>query len=75
MQGKYTDTRYLHALGEVKATISYEETKEFSYVEEEYYETGNKNKKYELSIGDKNLSYIKNLQNLNFIKHKKLKII
>ena len=43
MQGKYTDTRYLHALGEVKATISYEKTKEFSYVEEEYYETKIKN--------------------------------
>ena len=71
MQGKYTDTRYLHALGEVKATISYEKTKEFSYVEEEYYETGNKNKKYELSIGDKNFKLYKKLTKFEFYKTQK----
>ena len=71
MQGKYTDTRYLHALGEEIATISYEKTKEFSYVEEEYYETGNKNKKYELSIGDKTFKLYKKLTKFEFYKTQK----
>ena len=52
MEGKYTDTRYVHSLGEVKAIVTYEETKEIRLNQDIYNYTGNEEKKYEISINN-----------------------
>ncbi len=52
MEGKYTDTRYVHSLGEVKAIVTYEETKEIRFNQDIYNYTGNEEKKYEISINN-----------------------
>ena len=31
MEGKYTDTRYVHSLGEVEAIVSYQQSKEIKF--------------------------------------------
>lgn len=60
MQGKYTDIRYLHSLGEVEAIVSYQKSKEQKLNENIYKITGNKENKFELKIFDKNIKlYIK----------------
>ena len=35
MEGKYTGTRYVHSLGEVKAIVQYTKTERFSLIEEQ----------------------------------------
>lgn len=35
MEGKYTDTRYVHSLGEVEAIVSYQKSKEIKFFNQE----------------------------------------
>ena len=50
MEGKYTDRRYVHSLGEVLAKVSYKKTKEIELNEDIYNETGKKENKYEVNL-------------------------
>ncbi len=52
MEGKYTDTRYVHSLGEVQAKVWYEKTKEVKLKEEIHKETGKKENKYEIGFNN-----------------------
>lgn len=52
MEGKYTDTRYVHSLGEVQAKVWYEKTKEVKLKEEIHKETGKKENKYEIGLNN-----------------------
>lgn len=52
MEGKYTDTRYVHSLGEVQAKVWYEKTKEVKLKEEVHKETGKKENKYEIGFNN-----------------------
>ena len=61
MQGKYTDLRYVHSLGEVQAKVWYEKTKEIKFNQDIYIETGKEESKYEINFNDKKLKLYKNL--------------
>lgn len=52
MDGKYTDRRFLHSLGEVIAKVTYEKTKEFYFNEDVYINTGKEENKFELIINN-----------------------
>lgn len=55
MDGKYTERRYVHSLGEVKAKVWYQETKEVKYNEEILTPTGNIENKYQISLNNWNI--------------------
>ena len=59
MDGKYTERRYLHSLGEVLAKITYQKTEEIYLNEEKYIPTGKKENKYELIINNLDLKLYK----------------
>lgn len=61
MEGKYTDTRYVHSLGEIEAKVWYEKTKEIKLKEEVYKETGRKEKKYEIGLNQWKIKLYKDL--------------
>lgn len=61
MEGKYTDTRYVHSLGEVEAKVWYEKTKEVKFKENIYTETGETENKYELNFNQYKLKLYKNV--------------
>lgn len=60
MQGKYTDTRYLHSLGDVEAKVWYENAKKISFQEEVHLQTGNIENKYEIGISKLRVKLYKN---------------
>lgn len=65
MEGKYTDLRYVHSLGEVDAKVWYEETEEVKYNDEILEETGNIENKYEIGFNNWNLKLYKNISKFN----------
>lgn len=79
MQGKYTDKRYVHSLGEIEAKVWYEKTMEMKLNDETLIETGKTEKKYEISINKWNIKLYKKLSkfsNYNSQKEEKnLKIL
>lgn len=79
MEGKYTDLRYVHSLGEVDAKVWYEETEEVKYNDEILEETGNIENKYEIGFNNWNLKLYKNISKFNLyernISKKNLKIL
>ena len=65
MEGKYTDTRYVHSLGEVDAIILYEKSKEVRYNQDIYHYTGNEENKYEIFFNTWKIKLYKNFSKFN----------
>ena len=61
MEGKYTEPRYVHSLGEVEARVWYEKTKEIPFNEEILTETGNIENKYEINFNNFKIKLYKNV--------------
>ena len=73
MEGKYTDTRYLHALGEVEAKVSYEKSKEKTFNEDIYNNTGKTENKYIISLGNKEIKLYKSFSEFELYKSEETK--
>ena len=65
IEGKYTEKRKVHSLGEVIAKVKYELTEEMSFFEEYYQKTGKSEKKYEVYINNFKITLYKNLSKFN----------
>ena len=78
MQGKYTDTRYVHAKGEVKAKVWYTKKKTSKLTREISKETGIVENKYSININNFKINLYKTLPNFKnydtIIKTKKIKL-
>lgn len=61
IDGKYTERRKVHSLGEVIAKVRYELSEEISFYEEYFQKTGNLEKKYEININNFKIKLYKNL--------------
>ena len=61
MEGKYTGTRYVHSLGEVKGIVQYTKTEKFPLKEEQNVKTGNKEEKYRIKINNFQINFYKTL--------------
>lgn len=61
MEGKYTGTRYVHSLGEVKAIVQYKKTTNIPLKEEQKVETGNKETKYKIKFNKFQINFYKTL--------------
>ena len=61
MDGKYTDRRYVHSLGEVQAKISYSEKKKIFLNQEISRETGNQEKKFQIKFNIFQINFYKTL--------------
>lgn len=61
IDGKYTERRKLHSLGEVIAKVKYELSEEVAFYEEYYQKTGNFEKKYEININNFKIKLYKNV--------------
>lgn len=70
MDGKYTQRRYVHSLGEIEAKVWYEEQEEIKLNEEILKETGNTENKYEITLNNWNLKLYKNPSKFNLYLNK-----
>lgn len=61
MEGKYTDTRYVHSLGDVEAKVWYTEKKKIPYREEISTYTGNEENKFQIKINNFQINFYKTL--------------
>ena len=61
MEGKYTDTRYVHSLGEIKAKVWYSDEEKVYYKQENLLETGEVEKKYQIKIKNFQINLYKTL--------------
>ena len=61
MEGKYTGTRYVHSLGEVKAVVQYTKTDKIYLKEEQNVKTGNKETKYRIKFNNFQINFYKTL--------------
>lgn len=61
MEGKYTGTRYVHSLGEVKAIVQYTKTDKIPLREEQNVKTGNKEVKYRIKINNFQINFYKTI--------------
>ena len=61
MEGKYTGTRYVHSLGEVKAIVRYTKTEQIPLKEEQNIKTGNKEVKYRIKFNNFQINFYKTL--------------
>lgn len=61
MEGKYTGTRYVHGLGEVKAVVQYVKTQQFPLKEEQEVKTGNNEIKYAIKFNKFQINFYKTL--------------
>ena len=57
MEGKYTGSRYVHSLGEVKAVVQYTKTERFPLRVEENVKTGNKETKYAIKFNNFQINF------------------
>ena len=78
MEGKYTDKRFLHSLGEVQAKISYKKRGKISLKQESLKDTGKKEKKFQIKFNNFQINFYKTLSNFKIYDtiytEKKLKI-
>lgn len=78
MDGKYTDRRYVHSLGEVEAKIYYKESMCIRFNEEYFEQTGKTENKYEINFNNHKIKLYKKPSNFEFcetqIEEKKLKV-
>ena len=65
MEGKYTDKRYVHSLGEVKAKILYKQSKKIPLNQELLKETGEVEKKYQIKFNNFQINFYKTLSKFN----------
>ena len=61
MEGKYTGTRYVHSLGEVKAIVQYTKKEKICLKEEQNVKTGNKETKYKINFNKFQINFYKTL--------------
>lgn len=61
MEGKYTDKRYVHSLGEVQAKVTYSKSEKISLKQEEFRDTGKKEKRIKLKINNFQINFYKTL--------------
>ena len=59
MEGKYTEKRMVHSLGEIKAKVLYKQTKKIKLNQESYIKTGNTEHKYEVGFNNFKLKLYK----------------
>ncbi len=78
MEGKYTDTRYVHAQGEVQAKVWYTKRKSSNFTREVCNQTGNYKNKYRISINNFTINLYKSIPNFEkydtISENKKIKI-
>ena len=61
MDGKYTDRRYVHSLGEVQARIKYTESKKINLSQETLRETGKSEKNFKIKFNNFQINFKKTL--------------
>ena len=61
MEGKYTEKRYVHSLGEVQAKVLYKKTGKTYLNQEILKETGEKEKKYQIRLNNFQINFYKTL--------------
>ena len=61
MEGKYTDTRYVHSLGNVEAKVWYTEKMKIPYKQEISTYTGNEEKKFQIKFNNFQINFYKTL--------------
>ncbi len=61
IEGKYTDVRYVHSLGEVQAKVWYTESEKIYYNQEILKETGEEEKKYQIKFNNFQINFYKTL--------------
>ncbi len=61
MEGKYTDKRYVHSLGEVQAKVTYSKSEKIYLRQEELRETGEKEKRIKIKINNFQINFYKTL--------------
>ena len=78
MEGKYTDKRYVHSIGEIEAKVWYSKTQKVYYTNEEKEYTKNEENKYSVKINKFEINLYKTLSNFKIYdtirKEKKVKI-
>ena len=63
MEGKYTDKRYVHSIGEIEAKVWYSKTQKVYYTNEEKEYTKNEENKYSIKINKFEINLYKTLSN------------
>ena len=63
MEGKYTDKRYVHSLGEVKAKILYKQSEKVYLNQEILKETGEEENKFQIKFNNFQINFYKTLSN------------
>ncbi len=61
MEGKYTDKRYVHSLGEVQAKVAYRKSEKIYLKREELGETGEKEKRIKIKLNNFQINFYKTL--------------
>ena len=61
MEGKYTGTRLVHSLGEVKAIVEYTKNEKIYLKEEQKVKTGKKEQKYGIKFNNFQINFYKTL--------------
>ena len=78
MEGKYTEPRYLHAIGEIEAKVWYTKTKKIYYKQTNYEQTGREENNYAIKINNFKINLPKGVSKFELYdtieQEKKLKI-
>ena len=78
MEGKYTEKRYVHSLGEVQAKVVYKKSEKMYLNQEIMKDTGEKEKRLQIKFNNFQINFYKTLSNFKIYdtiyKEKKLKI-
>ena len=78
MEGKYTDKRYVHSLGEVQAKVKYSKSEKIYLNQEKLKETGEKEKRFQIKFNNFQINFYKTLSKFKIYDtiytEKKLKI-
>ena len=61
MEGKYTEPRYVHAIGEIQAKVWYTKSKKVYFKQEKNVQTGNEENKYGIKINNFKIFFSKKL--------------
>ena len=61
MEGKYTDKRYVHSLGEVQAKVKYSKSEKIYLNQEKLKETGEKEKRFQIKFNNFQINFYKTL--------------
>lgn len=78
MEGKYTDIRHVHSIGEIEAKVWYRQTEKIYYINHEKEYTKNEENKYSIKINNFKINLYKTLSNFEIYdtieEEKKVKI-